>query len=121
VSQQVFEEAAVDLGRGLAAFTASRRGERPGPRVGFPRFKRKTSAVASFRLRNKTTRGRAGIRVGEARPEVGDLAPDRGVAGAGGHPPATPDAAYLWRTGSMPRGVCRQPMSQPNLIDCGRS
>jgi len=30
VLQQVFEEAAVDLGRGLAAFTASRRGERPG-------------------------------------------------------------------------------------------
>jgi putative transposase len=49
VSQQVFEEAAVDLGRGLAAFSASRRGERPGPRVGFPRFKRKTSAVASRR------------------------------------------------------------------------
>jgi putative transposase len=31
----VFEEAAVDLGRGLAAFSASRRGERPGRRVGF--------------------------------------------------------------------------------------
>ena len=65
VCQQVFEEAAVDLGRGLAAYTASRRGERPGARVGFPRFKRKTATVASFRIRQKTRRGRPGIRVGE--------------------------------------------------------
>jgi putative transposase len=57
VSQQVFEEAAVDLGRGLAAFTASRRGERPGPRVGFPRFKRKTAAVASFRSGTRPAAG----------------------------------------------------------------
>jgi putative transposase len=42
VCQQVFEEAAVDCGRALAAFAASRRGKRRGKRVGFARFKRKT-------------------------------------------------------------------------------
>ena len=52
VCQQVFEEAAVDCGRaswlvGLAV------GKRKGKRVGFPRFKKKTRVVASFRLRNK--------------------------------------------------------------------
>jgi putative transposase len=81
VHQQVFEEAAVDCGRALAAWTASRRGTRPGRPVGFPRFKRKTGAVASFRLRCKTTTGRANIRVGDAHagartvtlPKVGVL------------------------------------------------
>jgi putative transposase len=68
VCQQVFEEAAVDLGRALAGFSASRRGQRPGRRVGFPRFKRKTSAVQSFRLRQKTSNGRPSIRIGEQTP-----------------------------------------------------
>jgi len=69
VCQQVFEEAAVDLGRALAAFTASRKGDRAGRRVGFPRFKRKGKAVESFRLRNKHTKGgRPPIRVGDSRP-----------------------------------------------------
>jgi putative transposase len=68
VCQQVFEEAAVDVGRGLAAFTASRRGGRPGRRVGFPRFKRKTSTTPSFRVRQKTGKGRPSIRVGEQEP-----------------------------------------------------
>jgi putative transposase len=70
VCQQVFEEAAVDCGRALTAWSASRRGKRRGRRVGFPRFKRKATAVRSFRLRNKrSTSGRPLIRVGEcARP-----------------------------------------------------
>jgi putative transposase len=68
VCQQVFEEAAVDLGRGLAAYTASRQGKRAGRRVGFPRFKRKSSTVASFRIRQKITAGGGGIRVGEQAP-----------------------------------------------------
>jgi len=51
VSQQVFEEAAVDCGRALAAWSDSLSGKRKGKRVGFPRFKKKTGAVASFRLR----------------------------------------------------------------------
>ncbi|MFI5780783.1 RNA-guided endonuclease InsQ/TnpB family protein [Nocardia sp. NPDC051570] len=69
VSQQVFEEAAVDLGHGLRAWRDSRTGTRAGPRVGFPRFKAKSSTVASFRLRNRCSpRGRASIRVGEDRP-----------------------------------------------------
>ena len=64
VSAQVFEEAAVDLGRGLARF--AQRGDR---QVGFPRRKRKGSGHDSFRLRNKRDpSGRGGIRVGEGHP-----------------------------------------------------
>jgi putative transposase len=66
VCEQVFEEAAVDLGRALAAFTESRRGRGCGRRVGFARFKRKASTVASFRVRQKSTAGRVSIRLGEA-------------------------------------------------------
>jgi putative transposase len=58
VCQQVFEEAAVDLGKGLKAWSDSRCGKRKGKRVGFPRFKKKTGAVPSFRLRNKHPRGK---------------------------------------------------------------
>jgi putative transposase len=66
VCQQVFEEAAVDLGKGLAAWSDSRSGKRKGPRIGFPRFKRKTGAVPSFRLRNKNRKDKPpAIRVGE--------------------------------------------------------
>jgi putative transposase len=66
VCQQVFEEAAVDLGKGLKAWSDSRSGKRSGKRVGFPRFKKKTSATASFRLRNKHPKNRRpAIRVGE--------------------------------------------------------
>jgi putative transposase len=66
VCQQVFEEAAVDCGRALAAWSDSRSGKRKGKRVGFPRFKKKTGVVASFRLRNKHPAGRPpAIRVGD--------------------------------------------------------
>jgi putative transposase len=66
VCQQVFEEAAVDCGRALAAWSDSRAGRRKGKRAGFPRFKKKTDAGASFRLRNKHAKGRAPlIRLGE--------------------------------------------------------
>ena len=53
VCQQVCEEAAVDLGRALEAFSAWRRGERKGKRPNMPRFKKKQTARRSFRLRNK--------------------------------------------------------------------
>ena len=67
VYQQVFEEAAVDCGRALAAWSHSRSGGRKGQRVGFPRFKKKTSDTPSFRLRNKHPKnGKPAIRVGEA-------------------------------------------------------
>jgi putative transposase len=66
VCQQVFEEAAVDLGKGLAKWSDSRSGKRRGKRVGFPRFKKKTGDIASFRLRNRHPKGKpAAIRVGE--------------------------------------------------------
>ena len=66
VCQQVFEEAAVDCGRALGAWSDSRSGKRKGKRVGFPRFKKKTGVAASFRLRNKHPKGRPpAIRVGD--------------------------------------------------------
>jgi putative transposase len=69
VYQQVFEEAAVDLGRGLAAWSASRRGERAGRKVEHPHFKKKATARESFRVRNQfPKRGRPAIRVGEVAP-----------------------------------------------------
>lgn len=64
VSSQVFEEAAVDLSRGLARYA-----ERANRRVGFPKRKRKGHSQDSFRIRNKKAPdGRPGIRVGEAHP-----------------------------------------------------
>lgn len=66
VCQQVFEEAAVDCGKGLKAWSESRSGKRKGRRVGFPRFRKKTTAVPSFRLRNKHPKGgNPAIRVGD--------------------------------------------------------
>lgn len=67
VCQQVFEEAAVDLGKALAAFSASKKGDRKGRKVGFPRMKRKGKCVDSFRLRSKHPKGgKAAIRVGDS-------------------------------------------------------
>jgi putative transposase len=66
VYQQVFEEAAVDLGKGLNAWSDSRCGKRRGKRIGFPRFKKKSGGLSSFRLRNKHPKDKPPvIRVGE--------------------------------------------------------
>jgi putative transposase len=54
IAAQVFEEAAVDLGRALAAYARARSGK--GGRVGFPRHKRQGRCRDSFRLRNKQGR-----------------------------------------------------------------
>jgi len=64
VSSQVSEEAAVDLGRALAAWVDARSGKRKGRTVGHPRFKKKSYTAGSFRMRNRITAGRATIRVG---------------------------------------------------------
>jgi putative transposase len=82
VYQQVFEEAAADCGRALAAWSDSRRGARDGKRVGFPRFKKKNEVVPSFRLRNRHRKGgKTLIRVGEGErarsvtlPGIGTIA-----------------------------------------------
>jgi putative transposase len=81
VCAQVFEEAAVDLGRALAAFSASKKGTRHGERVGFPHFLKKGQDHESFRLRNKVSpTGRHSIRVGEKEartltlPVIGSVA-----------------------------------------------
>jgi putative transposase len=69
VAAQVFEEAAVDFGRALAAYAQAKAGTRKGGRVGFPRCKRKGRCRDSFRLRNKQGRGGTFcIRVGEGHP-----------------------------------------------------
>ncbi|GMA24846.1 transposase [Luteimicrobium album] len=72
VSAQVFEEAVVDLGKALKAWTGSRRGKRAGRAVGHPKFKKKNHERGSFRMRNKTSKTKAGerstIRLGEAGP-----------------------------------------------------
>ncbi len=71
VSAQVFEEAGVDLGKALRAWTDSRKGARAGHKVGHPRFKKKSDR-GSFRPRNKVSRTkdgqRATIRVGDGHP-----------------------------------------------------
>jgi putative transposase len=69
VCAQVFEEAAVDLGRALAAYAKAKRGRQEG-RVGFPRRKRKGRCRDSFRLRNRIDHrtGRASLRVGDGHP-----------------------------------------------------
>jgi putative transposase len=67
VVAQVFEEAAVDLGRALKAYRDSRTGERAGRRVGFPRWKKKGCCRDSFRVRNNGS-GMGRIRVGEEQP-----------------------------------------------------
>jgi len=68
VSAQVFEEAAVDLGRALCTYAQTKSGKR-GRQAGFPRWKRKGRCRDSFRLRNKHGKGGAKlIRVGYGHP-----------------------------------------------------
>ena len=55
----VFECASVDAARSLENFSASRRGERSGSPVGFPRFQAKGTVTPSFRLRNRATSGQS--------------------------------------------------------------
>ena len=64
VCQQVFEEGAVDLGAALAAFSASRKGARRGKAARFPKFKKKATDRASFRMRNKGVGNKGAIRLG---------------------------------------------------------
>jgi putative transposase len=69
VSAQVFEEAAVDLGRAPTAYAQAKSGNGKGRRVGFPKWKRKGRCRDSFRLRNKHSRATGClIRVGEGHP-----------------------------------------------------
>jgi putative transposase len=69
VSAQVFEEAAVDLGRALSAYAHANNGTGKGRAVGFPRRKRKGRCRDSFRLRNQRHKsGAFWIRVGAGHP-----------------------------------------------------
>ena len=45
----------MDAARSLENFSASRRGQRSGPSVGFPRFQAKGKVTPSFRVRNRAT------------------------------------------------------------------
>ena len=74
IAAQVFEEAAVDLSRALAAYLQAKAGSPNGRHVGFPRLKRKGRCRESFRLRNRHTYGpTSSIRVGEGHPRCGTL------------------------------------------------
>lgn len=69
VAAQVFEEAAVDLSRALAAYLQAKADSPNGRHVGFPKLKRKGHCRESFRLRNKHAYGpTSSIRVGEGHP-----------------------------------------------------
>jgi putative transposase len=71
VLAQVFEEALVDLGRGVRGFFDARKSG-TGRRRGFPRFKKRGRSRPSFRIRNK---GRE-VRVSEHSirlPKLGEL------------------------------------------------
>jgi putative transposase len=69
VSAQVFEEAAVNLGRALTAFSQAKVGVPEDHQVEFPKGKRKGRCRDSFRLRNKSCRGGGDrIHVGKHHP-----------------------------------------------------
>jgi putative transposase len=69
ISAQVFEEAAVDLGRALFAYAQAKADKSTRRRVGFPRRKRKGHCRDNFRLRNKQgNRGGFALRVGAGHP-----------------------------------------------------
>jgi putative transposase len=71
VSAQVFEEAAVDLSRALAAYRDGKTSTRKSRQVGFPKRKRKGRCRDSFRLRNKRSKdGSLAIRVGKGHPRL---------------------------------------------------
>jgi putative transposase len=72
VLAQVFEEACVDLGRGLKASNDSRTGARKGPKVGCPHFRKKNPTGGSFRIRNTVRRGRSSVRIGDTSPGTGE-------------------------------------------------
>lgn len=57
VSADVFETASVDAARAFQAFANSKKGERPGPRVGFPTLQKKDKTTPTFRLRSKSKPG----------------------------------------------------------------
>ena len=92
VSAQAMEEAAVDLGRALSAYSDAKTGAPRGRKVGFPRCKRKGRCRDSFRLRNRRgTDGAASIRVGEGHPRSVTL-PAIGKVRARRHSPSAPPA-----------------------------
>ena len=66
VCQQVFEEAAVDLGRGLAAWSDSRSGKRKGRRVGFPAVQEEDRRYPVVSAAQQTPQGHDQRRSGSA-------------------------------------------------------
>ncbi|WP_425956053.1 RNA-guided endonuclease InsQ/TnpB family protein [Xylanimonas sp. McL0601] len=80
VYQQVFEEAAVDLGRALKAWWDSQKSDATTT-VGFPRRRRRRGQADAFRVRNQFPKsGRPAIRLGDLRPRTVRL-PRIGVVG----------------------------------------
>jgi putative transposase len=68
-SKCVYQEAFVDLERATKTFFVSRSGKRPGPRLGFPRFKRKGKSRDHFRLTGEIHVGTSWVQL----PKLGTL------------------------------------------------
>ena len=60
-SKCAYQEAFRDLDRALRQFIRSKKGERQGPRLGFPRFKKKGKCRDSFRLTGTLRCGRGTV------------------------------------------------------------
>jgi putative transposase len=69
-SKCAYQEALRDLGRALHDFTRSKRGQRKGKRLGFPRFKRRGKCRDSFRLYGSLRCNRATVTL----PRLGTIA-----------------------------------------------
>ena len=84
VCQQVFEEAAVDCGRALTAWSDSRAGKRKGKRIGFPPFqaeKRCYGVVSGAQQALQTSAAGDPSRRSQPSP-LGHLARNRAAQGA---------------------------------------
>ena len=105
-SKCAYQEAFRDLDRALREFTRSNKGERPGPRLGFPRFKKRGRCRDSFRLTGTLRCGRGTVtlpRLGVIRTDVDAEA---GPASGGRH---RPDPVREQCPAPRSAGTCRSP------------
>ena len=78
IPESVFECASADASQALANWSDSKKGQRRGATVGFPRFAAKNRATPSFRLRNRAAPGTTQvIRFSDANhlhlPKIGEV------------------------------------------------
>jgi len=111
VCQQVFEEAAVDLGKGLKAWSDSRSGKRKGRRIGFPASRRRPALPRRFDCVTNTP-GAVRRRSGSATT----LAHARSSCPASARSPCTTTLAGC---GACSPTSGRKSCSPPSLITAG--